>query len=90
MITSLPTKRISAKNIDQSFTHKMAAKASWHRNYVTVILCIRNTAVIGTRRPQAVLDAGYFKYVLMFRGLCPVLVTTIIGITYKTSVTRHH
>ena len=24
----------------QSFTHKMAAKASWHRNYVTVALCI--------------------------------------------------
>jgi len=32
---------ITAKNIYQSFTHKMAAKASWHWNYVTVTLCIR-------------------------------------------------
>jgi len=36
MITSLPTKvymyfsDITVKNIYQSFTHKMAAKASWH------------------------------------------------------------
>jgi len=36
MITSLPTKRVSAicditvKNISKSFAHKMAAKASWH------------------------------------------------------------
>jgi len=42
---SLPTKRISAiaksvKNIYQSFTLKMAAKTSWHRNFVTVGLCI--------------------------------------------------
>jgi len=28
------------KNIYQSFTHKMAAKASWHRHYVTVTLHI--------------------------------------------------
>ena len=27
----------------QSFTHKMAAKAIWHRNDVTVILCIMLT-----------------------------------------------
>jgi len=25
---------VAAKNTSQSFTHKMAAKASWHRNYV--------------------------------------------------------
>jgi len=32
---------ITVKNIYQSFTNnKMAAKASWHRNYVTVALCI--------------------------------------------------
>jgi len=31
---------IVVANISESFTHKMAAKASWHRNYVTVILCI--------------------------------------------------
>jgi len=37
MITSSPTKRIAyfsnitVKNIYQSFAHKMAAKASWHR-----------------------------------------------------------
>jgi len=30
-------------NISKSFTHKMAAKASWHRNYVTVALCIQLT-----------------------------------------------
>ena len=31
---------ITVKNIYQSFTHKMAVKASWHWNYVTVALCI--------------------------------------------------
>jgi len=31
---------ITVKYIYQSFTHKMAVKASWHRNYVTVTLCI--------------------------------------------------
>jgi len=31
---------MTVKNIYQSFTHKMAAKASWHRKYVTVTLCI--------------------------------------------------
>ena len=31
---------IIMKNIYQSFTHKMAAKANWHWNYVTVTLCI--------------------------------------------------
>jgi len=31
---------MTVKDIYESFTHKMAAKASWHRNYVTVILCI--------------------------------------------------
>jgi len=28
------------RNVCQMFTHKMAAKASWRRNYVTVTLCI--------------------------------------------------
>jgi len=45
MITSLATKRISAISQWQiflkSFTHKLAAKASWHRNYVTETPCIR-------------------------------------------------
>jgi len=47
MITSLATKRISAilPNISESFTHKMPAKASWHRNYVTVTLCIAEAAM---------------------------------------------
>ena len=31
---------ITVKNIYRSFTHKMAAKASWHWNYVAVMLCI--------------------------------------------------
>jgi len=31
---------ITVKNIYHSFTRKMAAKASWHRNYVTVTLYI--------------------------------------------------
>ena len=31
---------ITVKNIHQSFTHKVAAKASWLWNYVTVTLCI--------------------------------------------------
>ena len=42
MITSLPTERIfsnvAVANISKSFTHKMAAKAIWHRKYVTVTL----------------------------------------------------
>jgi len=29
---------IAVKNIYKSFTHKMATKASWRRNYVTVTL----------------------------------------------------
>jgi len=29
---------ITAANISKSFTNKMAAKAIWHRNYVTVTL----------------------------------------------------
>jgi len=52
MITILPTERISAltvKNIYESFTHKMAAKASWHQNYVTVTVCIsRQDTYLGT------------------------------------------
>jgi len=44
MITSLPTKRISEilqwQTFLKSFTHKMAAKASWHKNYVIVTLSI--------------------------------------------------
>jgi len=28
------------KNTYHSFTHNMEAKGSWHRNYVTVILCV--------------------------------------------------
>ena len=31
---------IIVKNIYENFTHKMAAKDSWHWNYVTVTLCI--------------------------------------------------
>jgi len=31
---------ITVKNIYESFTRNMAAKASWHWNYVTVTLCI--------------------------------------------------
>ena len=31
---------ITAANTSKSFTHKMAAKASWHRNYVTITPCI--------------------------------------------------
>ena len=36
---------ITMKNISKSFTDKMAAKASLHRYYVTVTLCI----VVGCR-----------------------------------------
>jgi len=43
MITELANKAYfsdnAVANISHSFTHKMAAKDSWHRNYVTVILC---------------------------------------------------
>jgi len=44
VITELANKAyfndIAVANISHSFTHKMAAKDSWHRNYVTLILCI--------------------------------------------------
>jgi len=41
MITSLATKHIlGISQWKTQFTHKMAAKARWHRNYATVILCI--------------------------------------------------
>ena len=44
MITSLPTKCISAisqwQTFLESFTHKMAANATLRQNYVTVALCI--------------------------------------------------
>jgi len=35
---------ITEANIYESFTHKMAAKANWHRHYATVTLCVRCTA----------------------------------------------
>jgi len=44
MITSLPTKCISAisqwQTFLKSFTHKMAANATLRQNYITVALCI--------------------------------------------------
>ena len=45
MIVNLPAKQAQLGDItmvhnSQSFTHKMAAKASWRRNYVTVTPCI--------------------------------------------------
>ena len=50
MIINLPKKRINTMtNVSKSFTHKMAAKTSWHRcgtklchfhpEYVSVTLC---------------------------------------------------
>jgi len=35
---------IAEKNIYASCTHKMATKASWHRHYATVTLCIAMSA----------------------------------------------
>ena len=40
---------MTVKNIYQSFTYKMAAKASWHRKYVTVTLCIEKNTTSGKR-----------------------------------------
>jgi len=40
---------MTVKNIYQSFTYKMAAKASWHRKYVTVALCIEKNTTSGKR-----------------------------------------
>jgi len=69
---------ITLKNIYQSFTYKMAAKAIWHRNYHTVTLCINtirakrvwrafslryNKAVIDRRlRPRCCHLGSYFKH----------------------------
>ena len=46
---------ITVKNIYQRFTHKMAAKASWHWNYVTLTLCIgnRGDVAVSTRAEPA-------------------------------------
>jgi len=56
MVTSLATKRISAisqwQTFLKSFTHKMTVKASWHRNYVTITLCV--LVFFGTDRAQTV------------------------------------
>ena len=47
---------MTVKSIYQSVTHKMAAKASRHRNYVIVALCIYESSEpseqwTGTKRP---------------------------------------
>jgi len=42
-LAAIPIKSLSditVKIVSKSFTHKMAAEASWHWNYVTVTLCI--------------------------------------------------
>ena len=47
---------ITVKNIYESFTHKMATKASWHRNYVTLTLYI--TISLGPRPEYRDRDGG--------------------------------
>ena len=64
-------------NISKSFTHKMAAKAIWHRNYVTVTLCrptrIKAIARLSIRILQLQIMAysafchlPYFAYVIFY------------------------
>jgi len=38
------------ENIYEGFTNKMAAKASWHQNYVTVTLCISSSCLSYNRQ----------------------------------------
>jgi len=54
MITTVASQQsdITVKNIYRSFTHKMAAKASWHQNYVTVTLYTFNGTQTQTDRPM--------------------------------------
>ena len=50
---------ITVKNIYESFTHKMATNASWHRHYATVTLCItRWLCVCSLSLMRAFLAAG--------------------------------
>jgi len=46
------------KNIYQSFSHKMAAKASQHRNYVTVTLCIQMSCAFINKRHHSSMAAN--------------------------------
>ena len=56
---------ITVKYVYESSAHKMAAKASWHWNYVTVILCIveqmpRQTWLLTARQLSSYLLKGPF------------------------------
>jgi len=54
---------ITVNNIYQSFTHKMAATASWHRNYVTVTLCILQCDWTVSPIPRALKNSEISKHV---------------------------
>jgi len=45
---------ITVKNIYESFTHNVAAKASWHWNYATVTICISLGCCLKAIRWQAI------------------------------------
>ena len=42
------------KNIYEGFTNKMAAKASWHQNYVTVTLCVSRSCLRYSRQNRSI------------------------------------
>jgi len=52
---------MTVKDIYESFTHKMAAKASWHRNYVTVILCITSLTELNWSLQTAVRELEFTR-----------------------------
>ena len=65
------------KNIYQSFTYKMAAKGSWHRNYVTVTLCIHDLGY----SPAVCLNRRSAPAPMLFTGLPLPLPDVQVGST---------
>jgi len=67
------------KNISKSFTHKMAAKASWHWTYFTVALCISFCPSL-----------WYICCIRITDGLAVIIIIIIIKGIYIAQVRQGH